>query len=168
MLLIRSINKLLKSKKGISEIISFILIFLISTSLCLGVYFFVKEVFVEEIEEYDYTNLETKFLAINDILEYSTQSSLYTSNIQIDFNYGTISITNTTILYQSNLQSNDTSTICIDLCYTANFDNRAFYINTSPDNISSNFDSLSSGIYLFYFTYDNSTNTHNIEIVQQE
>lgn len=151
----------LKTKKGVSELISFTLLTLLITITSLSSYYYVSSSFDEISIEKDYS-LMVNFL--NEINIYLPKLTIYdqsSSIFFISFETGSFIVSGNSLAYQSQIPFTSNS-VCLDsVCYQNNNNFERINVSFNEFNFSSNF-SLIPGTYKLQFIYQKNTSQMNI------
>ena len=141
-----------KSKKGVSELISFILITLVVAIVSSVAYLFANGLLESNAEKLDEDKMES---VIRQFAKQSSEVMAFdgsSSSITFSFNSGLLYFTGNSVAYQSLVRATDSETTCFTICYTALEGSSRLYYNLSN---SYSFDknlTLSPGEYIVTIT----------------
>ena len=153
-----------KSKNAIADITSFVLIFLVSTIVSLGVYFYVDSNLEEQISQQELNNIEKQLISIKTAMDTIQNFPRVSETLPLSFDKGNILISSTAIRYVSFIEDNSSSTVCVDLCYDSYLGFQSFYINTTGTPVSSPSTTLNGNSYLLSISYIQSTSGFNVSV----
>jgi hypothetical protein len=151
----------LSSKKGVQEIVSYVLLTLLVLVASLSAYVFSKTLFQDNLVESDtkkmHTTLKKIHYEINRLLQYDGSSS----TVFFRFESGQLEINSSTISFLS-LQPYVGDSICFDvICYSSRGGYELSFINFSGLTFDQNI-SVRPGDYQLQLTYNKSGSQINI------
>lgn len=144
-----------KSKKAVSEVLSFILITLVIVSASLATYLYSKSFITDNIAEIDLRNFEKKLSQIDrKITQISTFDNSVTS-FNLEFKSGFLQFKSNQIIFESDVRSGqDGFFFCNEnLCYYESDGLDSVSINLSSNVVFSRNISLNPGNYLLTLKY---------------
>jgi hypothetical protein len=145
-----------KSKKGFSEITSFVLLVSLILITSIIAYNFSQDLVERKLAQDDRANMDFYLkkmdLTINQISNYDGETGF----VNIDFSTGRLVFENNQIYYFSEVEYNDNETYCFnDICFFSDLGYETIYLNlTSPNNFSERV-SLIPGYYALIFRNEN-------------
>ncbi|MFP4402471.1 MAG: hypothetical protein ACLFPL_04540 [Candidatus Nanoarchaeia archaeon] len=143
------------SKKGVSDIISFLLIIFLSIVVTTAVYYYVDSRFQTQIGNQEFAKVENQLVYTQNVLDYIKQNPSRSQQVIISFAVGRLEFTNESIRYIGDVASNSTGVSCATLCYEPYNDLRSTFINLSSFNTTLDMSqNLTSGSYILYLAYD--------------
>lgn len=142
---------LFKNKKGINEVISFVLLTLLIVFSCTSTYVIAKNVINDKVSEIDLSNAEIYMQKIkektNEIQNFDGSSF----GISVKFNTGKLRFNSNQMSYQSFVKYTG-DTYCFDgVCHESNNDYEVIYINLSNSYAFDETFTLNKGNYLLLF-----------------
>ena len=149
----------MKSKKAISEIISFVCVLLIVLTSSITIYIISKEIVDSEIENLDYENMKKNLIELKLILEDLDTFDGSKSTYFLNFRKGTIEFFEDKIEYTSEVPLGEQkSNFCYnDLCYDFSTNYEVIYVEIENVTINTIF-SLNPKPYNLEFLYDGGQN----------
>ena len=149
----------MKSKKAISEIISFVCVLLIVLTSSITIYIISKEIVDSEIENLDYENMKRNLIELKLILEDLDTFDGSKSTYFLNFRKGTIEFFEDKIEYTSEVPLGEQkSNFCYnDLCYDFSTNYEVIYVEIENVTINTIF-TLNPKPYDLEFLYDGGQN----------
>ena len=149
----------MKSKKAISEIISFVCVLLIVLTSSITIYIISKEIVDSEIENLDYENMKKNLIELKLILEDLDTFNGSKSTYFLNFRKGTIEFFEDKIEYTSEVPLGEQkSNFCYnDLCYDFSTNYEVIYVEIENVTINTIF-TLNPKPYDLEFLYDGGQN----------
>ncbi|MFW5704551.1 MAG: hypothetical protein ACOCXG_01790 [Nanoarchaeota archaeon] len=144
-----------KSKKGFSEITSFVLLVSLIITTSLIAYTFSSDLMESRIGMQDKVNMESYLKKVDAKISSITNFDGETTTINVNFEKGFLKFNSNQIFYYSVVSYGGEGIDCFDnFCYGSKTGHEYFHINlTSQVNFASNF-TLRPGHYLLKFKYD--------------
>jgi hypothetical protein len=151
-----------KNKKGLSEVISFVLIVALITILSTSAYFFAKTNLDEQVAKIDRSNMENYFKKISYKIDSLQNFDSATTSMSITFNKGLLIFEGNKTSYNSIIRYSGSDVCFNNICYESNggYEKIAYYL-TNSYIFSSNI-TLTPGTYLLIF--ENNKNETEITI----
>lgn len=150
------------SKKGISDIISFLLIIFLSIIVTTTVYFYVDERFQTQIGNQEFSKVENQLIYTHNLFDYIKKNPARSQQVILSFAVGRMEFKNNSIRYIGDVSSNLTDTTCTTLCYESYNNLRSVFINISSFNSTLDLSqNLTSGSYTLYLAYDTQNDKFN-------
>ena len=149
----------MKSKKAISEIISFVCVLLIVLTSSITIYIISKEIVDSEIENLDYENMKKNLIELKLILEDLDTFDGSKSTYFLNFRKGKLGFFEDKIEYTSQVPLGEQkSNFCYnDLCYDFSTNYEVIYVNIENVTINTIF-TLNPKQYNLEFLYEGGQN----------
>lgn len=137
------------SKKGVTELISFVLILLVIVVASLSTYIFSKSQLEKNIYSFDNFNFEKKLLLVEQkINQISTFDNSQTS-FYLEFKSGQLTFKENQVIYQSLIKSNSNQNVCMqNLCFYTINDFEVISLNLTNLTFNNNM-TIYPGNYIF-------------------
>lgn len=148
--------RLKKSKKGLNEIVTYLLILFLSVIVTTGVYFYVNSSLEDQIVNIELSKMEETLILTHNTLNFLQQNPSQSESVIFSFKRGNMIINGTQIRYISEVETSITSSTCVNICYDNFGGFRSIFINVSEFNNATLTSSqiLNPDTYRFYMIYN--------------
>lgn len=151
-----------KSKKAVSELISFILITLVVAIVSSVAYVFASGILERNVAKLDEDQMESNLRRFAKEISGIQNFDGASTSLTFSFNSGLVLITDNQIAYQSLVRAQSTESTCFTICYSSNGGYSYLYYNlTNGYQFSKNL-TLTPGEYIVTLTNDQNAS----EIIQ--
>lgn len=150
------------NKKGISEVVSFVLIVALITILSSTAYFFAKTNIDEQVSKFDRNNMEIYVKRMAQKIDSIKNFDTSTTSISVSFKKGILIFEDNTAFYNSQVPYSGSNVCFNNICYQANEGYETILYNLTNGYYFSQNISLTPGSYLL--TFENNKNESKIII----
>lgn len=144
------------NKKGVTEIVSFVLITLLIVIASSGAYFYSKGAIDDQVQTLDLKNMDFLFKNLNYKLEESKVFDGNSFSVGISFNTGEVYAKGNGLFYQSLVSFSGNNYCFDDICHKIGGNSELVYFNlTDGYEFNSNFTLVPGNYILFFKNYEN-------------